>query len=53
MWRNVVTEDKSQVAQTLAQFRGNYKYNLLDDHLRSFNAQVPVLAHVGRSRGHQ
>jgi phosphodiesterase/alkaline phosphatase D-like protein len=26
------------------QFRGNYKYNLLDDNLRAFNAQVPMLA---------
>ncbi len=44
LWRNVVTEDKSVVAQTLAQFRGNYKYNLLDDRLRAFNADVPVIA---------
>ena len=43
LWHNVVTEEKAEVAQTLAQFRGNYKYNLLDAHLRSFNAQVPVL----------
>lgn len=44
IWKNVVTEDKSEVAQTLAQFRGNYKYNLLDANLRAFNAEVPVLA---------
>jgi alkaline phosphatase D len=44
VWRNLVTEDKACVAQTLAQFRGNYKYNLMDAHLRAFNAQVPVLA---------
>lgn len=43
-WRNIVTEDKSAVAQSLAQFRGNYKYNLLDENLRAFNAQVPMLA---------
>ncbi len=43
-WRNIVTEEKSVVAQTLAQFRSNYKYNLLDDNLRAFNAQVPMLA---------
>ena len=30
VWSNIVTEDKSRVAQTLADFRGNYKYNLLD-----------------------
>jgi alkaline phosphatase D len=28
IWRNIVTEEKSVVAQNLAQFRGNYKYNL-------------------------
>ena len=44
VWRNVVTEEKSRVAQTLADYRGNYKYNLLDAHLRRFNAEVPVFA---------
>jgi alkaline phosphatase D len=44
IWRNLVTEEKSDVAHSLAQFRGNYKYNLLDDNLRAFNAQVPMLA---------
>ena len=43
-WRSIVTEEKSVVAHSLAQFRGNYKYNLLDDNLRAFNAQVPMLA---------
>ena len=44
IWRNVVTEEKSRVAQTLADFRGNYKYNLLDRNLRAFNAEVPMFA---------
>jgi alkaline phosphatase D len=44
IWRNIVTEEKSVVAHSLAQYRGNYKYNLLDDNLRAFNAQVPMLA---------
>jgi alkaline phosphatase D len=43
-WRNIVTEEKSVVASSLAEFRGNYKYNLLDANLRAFNAQVPILA---------
>jgi alkaline phosphatase D len=43
-WRNIVTEEKSAVAHSLAQFRGNYKYNLLDDNLRAFHAQVPMFA---------
>jgi alkaline phosphatase D len=44
VWRNLETEEKSRVAQTLADFRGNYKYNLLDGNLRAFNAEVPMLA---------
>jgi len=44
IWRNIVTEEKSAVAHSLAQFRGNYKYNLLDDNLRAFHAQVPMFA---------
>jgi alkaline phosphatase D len=44
IWRNIVTEEKSTVARSLEQFRGNYKYNLLDGNLRAFNAQVPMLA---------
>ena len=43
-WRNVVTVEKSRVAQTLADFRGNYKYNLLDANMRRINAEVPVFA---------
>jgi alkaline phosphatase D len=44
LWKNLVTEEKSKVAETLAEFRGNYKYNLLDRNLRAFNAQVPTFA---------
>src|SRR6266852_903188 len=44
VWRNIVTEDKSKVARTLADFRGNYKYNLLDRNVRAFNAEVPIFA---------
>ncbi|MCA1560053.1 MAG: alkaline phosphatase D family protein [Acidobacteria bacterium] len=40
LWRNVVTEAKSKVAETLSEFRGNYQYNLIDDHMRRFNAEV-------------
>jgi alkaline phosphatase D len=43
-WRNLVTEEKSHIAQTLADFRGNYKYNLADANLRAFNAEVPMFA---------
>jgi len=44
VWKNVVTEDKSKSAETLTEFRGNYKYNLLDKNLRAFNAEIPMLA---------
>ncbi|MFI8931025.1 alkaline phosphatase D family protein [Streptomyces sp. NPDC053474] len=43
VWRNVTTEEKSKVAETLAEFRGNFRYNLLDEHVRRFNAQVPSI----------
>jgi alkaline phosphatase D len=41
IWRNVTTPEKSKVAETLAEFRGQYAYNLLDHHLRAFVAEVP------------
>jgi alkaline phosphatase D len=44
IWTNIVTEEKTKVAETLAEFRGNYKYNLLDTNVLAFNAQVPVFA---------
>jgi alkaline phosphatase D len=44
VWRNVLTEEKSRVAETLADYRGNYKYNLIDRNLLAFNAAVPVFA---------
>ncbi len=34
IWRNVVTEAKSKVAQELADFRGNHQYNRQDEHMR-------------------
>lgn len=43
IWRNITTPEKSKVAQTLTEFRGNYIYNLLDENVRRFNAQVPQL----------
>ena len=44
IWRNTVTEAKSKVAETLDEYRGNHRYNFLDDNLRAFNAEVPMLA---------
>ncbi|MEV3860011.1 alkaline phosphatase D family protein [Streptomyces sp. NPDC050095] len=43
VWRNVTTEEKSKVAETLAEYRGAFRYNLLDENARRFNAQVPTV----------
>jgi alkaline phosphatase D len=43
IWRNLVTEEKSKVAETLKEFRGQYLYNLLDENVRRFNAEVPQI----------
>jgi alkaline phosphatase D len=43
-WKNMMTDEKAKVAETLAEFRGQYKYNLMDKHVLAFNAQVPMLA---------
>jgi alkaline phosphatase D len=43
VWRNIVTPEVSKVAETLAEFRGRHKYNLLDDNVRRFNAEVPQI----------
>lgn len=43
-WKNVTTDAKAKVAETLDEFRGQFLYNMLDDNVRAFNAEVPVLA---------
>jgi alkaline phosphatase D len=43
VWKNVTTPEKDKVAETLAEFRGAHKYNFLDEHLRAFNAEVPII----------
>jgi len=43
IWKNLTTPEKAKVAETLAEFRGNYAYNLLDAHVRRFHAAVPQL----------
>ncbi len=42
IWKNVTIEEKAKNAETLAEFRGNYKYNLMDANVRAFNAEVPM-----------
>ena len=43
VWRNLVTEEKSKVAETLAEFRGNYRYSYLDRNVRGLLAEVPLM----------
>src|SRR6266550_3433616 len=43
VWRNVTTQAKAKVAESLEEFRGNFAYNLLDDNKRRFCAEVPML----------
>jgi alkaline phosphatase D len=56
IWKNVATEEKAKVAETLAEFRGNYKYNLLQP-ARQERARLQCrgadLRAVGRSRSEQ
>jgi alkaline phosphatase D len=44
IWRNITTPEKSKVAETLDEFRGNYRYNLLDEHVRRCHAEVPIFS---------
>ncbi len=40
VWKNLVTPEKSKVAETLGEFRGNYRYNMMDPNVRRFNSEV-------------
>lgn len=44
IWRNLVTEEVSKVAETLAEYRGRHRYNMMDANVRAMYAQVPVIA---------
>jgi alkaline phosphatase D len=41
VWRNLVTEEVSKVAETLKEYRGRHAYNMMDANFRKFAAQVP------------
>jgi alkaline phosphatase D len=43
IWKNLTTEAKSKVAESLAEYRGAFAYNLMDEHKRRFMAEVPFL----------
>jgi alkaline phosphatase D len=42
VWKSLVAEGVGKVAETLDEFRGRWKYNMLDDNVRAFNATLPV-----------
>ena len=44
VWRNETAPGTGKVAEILAEFRANFRYNLRDDHVRACNARVPLLA---------
>ncbi|MFM9276286.1 alkaline phosphatase D family protein, partial [Pseudarthrobacter sp. NKDBFgelt] len=44
VWRNLVTEEVSKVAETLTEFRGRHRYNSMDANMRAMFADVPVIA---------
>lgn len=44
IWNNIVTPEVSKVAESLDEFRGRYKYNLMDENLRRFYAEVPSIS---------
>jgi len=42
-WVNrIVTDEKRKVAETLDEYRGQWKYNMLDTHVRELNAICPT-----------
>src|SRR6478736_2709577 len=42
VWKNVTIAEKAKVAETLDEFRAAHKYNFMDEHVRAFNAEVPI-----------
>lgn len=43
LWKNLMLPDeKRKVAETLDEFRAQWKYNLLDEHVRAMNTSVPT-----------
>ena len=43
LWTNLVTEEVSKVAETLNEFRGRYRYNLMDANIRRMASEVPQI----------
>jgi alkaline phosphatase D len=44
IWRNITTEAKTKVAETIEEFRASWRYNLLDTNVLRFNREIPVIS---------
>lgn len=43
IWKNTtLIDEKRKVAETLDEFRGQWKYNMMDEHVRTMNAVCPT-----------
>lgn len=43
IWKNaVLIDEKRKVAETLDEYRGQWKYNMMDEHVRALNAVCPT-----------
>jgi len=41
LWQNLVIPEVAKVAETLGEFRGRHRYNLMDRNVRAFHAEIP------------
>lgn len=44
LWRNLLIPEVTKVAETLTEFRGRHRYNLMDDNIRAMYADVPLIS---------
>ncbi len=42
IWKNLVTPEKSKVAETLNEYRGQWKYNMMDENVLAMSREVPT-----------
>lgn len=44
VWRNLVIPEITTVAESLAQYRGRHRYNMMDTNVQAMYAEVPIIA---------
>ena len=42
VWKNLTLDGTHKVAETLDEYRANYRYNLMDENIRRMNLEVPT-----------